>query len=212
MSQVQSRGIEAQLEPEIELSQEQEDIEQENEAKQRGHYYLNADGSGYWGPALAEAEAISGAVQVDQSGVLVAGTIDPVTLEPIGDGIDAATRADAEAELEQSAVQDNVNRQNAATNLNFTATPSFTNTRLDGETQSTFSNTDGISIPASGTSGPAGPYPSTINVSGLNGFTNDVNVTLNDLTHTWPGDIDILSCPERRQHDPLSDAGRLRLT
>ena len=118
----------AELEGEVEISQEQEDIEQENEAEQVGLEYpvLNAAGAIIgWenGPALAEAEAISGAVSVVQpvTSFLTAG--DPLTGS--GDGIDAATTAEADAELEQQAIQDNINRQTATTNLIFRAAPSF---------------------------------------------------------------------------------------
>ena len=126
----------AELEGEVEISQEQEDIEQENEAEQTGLEYpiYAADGVTIigWenGPALAEAEAISGAVSVVQpvTSTLIAGAIDPVTLQPIGDGIDAASVAEADAELAQQAVQDNINRQEATTALRFTAAPTFGNT------------------------------------------------------------------------------------
>jgi len=50
-----------------------------------------------------------------------------------------------------------------------------------------------ISIPAGfETTGPANPYPSTITVTGLTGPIIKVTATLNDLTHTFPDDIDIL--------------------
>ena len=39
---------------------------------------------------------------------------------------------------------------------------------------------------------PASPYPSTIGVSGVTGVITDLNVTLTDLSHTRPGDIDVL--------------------
>jgi len=57
----------------------------------------------------------------------------------------------------------------------------------------TFSNTGLIAIPGTGTQGIANPYPSTIAVSGLKkGKILDVNVALNNLSHTFPDDIDIL--------------------
>jgi subtilisin-like proprotein convertase family protein len=59
----------------------------------------------------------------------------------------------------------------------------------------TFSNTGVINIPGTGidTFGIANPYPSTIQVSGLKkGKILDVNVHLDNLTHPFPDDIDIL--------------------
>ena len=85
------------------------------------------------GPALAEAEAVSGAVSVVQpvTSALTAGDF----LTGSGDGIDAASVADADAELEQQAIQDNINRQTATTNLTFRAAPTFStaNTNVTGD-------------------------------------------------------------------------------
>ncbi len=36
------------------------------------------------------------------------------------------------------------------------------------------------------------PYPSTINVSGMNGTVRNVTVTLTNLIHTWVSDVDVL--------------------
>ena len=55
----------------------------------------------------------------------------------------------------------------------------------------TFSNLGPITIPAEGTSGPAAPYPSTINVAGLGSITS-ITVDLFGFTHTFPDDVDIL--------------------
>ncbi len=53
----------------------------------------------------------------------------------------------------------------------------------------TFGNYDPIAI---NNPGPASPYPSTINVSGLsNTILTDVNVTLLGLSHTWPDDLHV---------------------
>jgi subtilisin-like proprotein convertase family protein len=61
---------------------------------------------------------------------------------------------------------------------------------------SNFSNATPIVIPASGTGAstgaPASPYPSTVNVAGLVGTVTKVTVTLTNLNHTFPGDIDLL--------------------
>jgi len=54
------------------------------------------------------------------------------------------------------------------------------------------SNTDEISVPASGTSGTAGPYPSTITVPTTSATLSDVNVTLTGFSHTFPADVDVL--------------------
>ena len=62
---------------EVEVSQEQEDIDQENEVDaDKG---LWNEETGYWSPAVASSEAYSGAVTVEQTGALFAGT---VTLRP----------------------------------------------------------------------------------------------------------------------------------
>jgi hypothetical protein len=53
-------------------------------------------------------------------------------------------------------------------------------------------NPAAMTIPASGTAGSASPYPSTINLSGVDGTVADVNVVLNGLTHGRSADLDIL--------------------
>ena len=56
--------------------------------------------------------------------------------------------------------------------------------------------------------GPADPYPSTCSISGLSGTITDVNLVLNDLSHTWPDDIDILLVgPQGQDAVVMSDAG-----
>ncbi|KXS89755.1 hypothetical protein OA58_20150, partial [Microcystis aeruginosa NIES-88] len=64
-----------------------------------------------------------------------------------------------------------------------------TGTIVSEETLPIFSNPNPITIPSSGTST---PYPSTINVSGLSGNINSLKVTLTNLSHTYPDDIDVL--------------------
>ncbi|GBF56099.1 alkaline phosphatase [Microcystis sp. 0824] len=64
-----------------------------------------------------------------------------------------------------------------------------TGTIVSEETLPIFSNPNPITIPDSGSST---PYPSTINVSGLSGNINSLKVTLTNLSHTWPDDIDVL--------------------
>jgi PA14 domain len=66
-----------------------------------------------------------------------------------------------------------------------------------------------IGIPASGSSGPAERYPATINVRGqpTNGLSR-VEVTLNNLTHYYPADLDILLVsPSGTKVMLMSDAG-----
>lgn len=61
--------------------------------------------------------------------------------------------------------------------------------------QATFSNTGTIVIndtPRVGGIAPATPYPSTINVSGVTGTVSKVTVFLDNFSHTFPGDVDIL--------------------
>ena len=53
----------------------------------------------------------------------------------------------------------------------------------------TLCNTGLISIPSTGAST---PYPSTVNVSGLDPSISTVKVTLNDANHTYRSDLDIL--------------------
>ena len=66
-------------------------------------------------------------------------------------------------------------------------------------------NTAPITIPGSG---PGTPYPSTISVVGLGPSVTDVNVTLNDVNHEWPDDIDILLAgPQGQNLIIMSDAG-----
>src|SRR4051794_18953249 len=55
-----------------------------------------------------------------------------------------------------------------------------------------FANSSAIVLPDIHASGPATPYPSTINVSGLTGVITKVKVTIHGLTHTFPDDVDIL--------------------
>ena len=70
------------------------------------------------------------------------------------------------------------------------------------------SNVAEVSIPDMGNSGAAGPFPSTVAVSGVNGTVSKVTVTLNGLGHTWPADVDVLLVgPSGQTLVLLSDAG-----
>ena len=62
---------------------------------------------------------------------------------------------------------------------------------LAGATE-TFSNATPIAIPGVDTSGPAAPYPSSIMVAGVVAPVVGLKVRLNGLSHTFPGDIDVL--------------------
>ena len=72
----------------------------------------------------------------------------------------------------------------------------------------TFVNQTPISInPAGGPPG-ANPYPSIITVSNLPGVIADVSVTLSNLSHTFPDDLDILLVgPQGQRVLLMSDAG-----
>jgi subtilisin-like proprotein convertase family protein len=96
--------------------------------------------------------------------------------------------------------------QDGATNLG-TVSKTFTvGTALFST--ATFSNPAPILIPATGTSGPAAPYPSTINVAGVVGTVSKVTVTLKNMNHTFPDDIDVLLVgPGGQKLLLMSDAG-----
>jgi len=84
------------------------------------------------------------------------------------------------------------------------ATASFAATAAD----QVFSNTAAILIPGAGSVGPANPYPSNIAVSGVTGNVTAVKVTLTNLSHTYPDDIDIiLQAPSGQQMLLMSDSG-----
>ena len=79
-------------------------------------------------------------------------------------------------------------------------------------TSQTFSNATALVIPASGTGSvtgaPASVYPSTIAVSGITNQVNKVTVTLKQLNHTFPDDVEILLVgPTGVRFILLSDAG-----
>jgi streptogramin lyase/subtilisin-like proprotein convertase family protein len=71
-----------------------------------------------------------------------------------------------------------------------------------------FSNTAQITDPASGQSGVASPYPSTVNVSGLQGRVSKVTVRLTGISHTFPRDLDVLLVgPQGQKVVVLAGAG-----
>jgi subtilisin-like proprotein convertase family protein len=55
-----------------------------------------------------------------------------------------------------------------------------------------FQNSQSFTIPATGTSGIATPYPSVINVTGFATSIRRATVRLSNLSHTFPDDIDML--------------------
>jgi uncharacterized repeat protein (TIGR01451 family) len=68
-----------------------------------------------------------------------------------------------------------------------------------------FANTSGMAIPDSG---PALPYPSSINVSGLTGVVEKVTVTLSNLSHQFPNDLEMLLVgPDGRDALLMTSAG-----
>src|SRR5688500_5538493 len=76
----------------------------------------------------------------------------------------------------------------------------------------TFANPERINIPVVEilvNDGPADPYPSEIAISGFsNGTITDVNVILEEFTHSGPSDVDVLlSTSGGRQALVLSDVG-----
>jgi subtilisin-like proprotein convertase family protein len=88
------------------------------------------------------------------------------------------------------------------------------NLRLGGTASASygpFANASLIRIPAgapTSTSGAAGPYPSTISVSGIAGTVTKVTVTLAGLGHTFPDDVDVLLAgPAGQRIVLMSDAG-----
>src|SRR5205823_2927144 len=86
--------------------------------------------------------------------------------------------------------------------------------RIGASTASTlnFANTSTITIPATGTGStsgaPANPYPATINVSGFSGNITKVVVSLSNVSHTFPDDIDVLLVgPQGQNLILMSDVG-----
>lgn len=99
--------------------------------------------------------------------------------------------------------------QDGATNLGTVAFTIRLGTTASSAPQ-TFSNTAAITIPsATNTAGESSPYPSNITVSGLTGTVSKVTVTLNNLTHAFATDMDMLLVgPGGQKFIILSDAIR----
>jgi hypothetical protein len=75
----------------------------------------------------------------------------------------------------------------------------------------TISSNGQVAIPAAGTEGPANPYPTTIKVDAFKKFKKakikDVNLTLHNVDHTLPDNIDVMLALGGRQATVLSDVG-----
>ncbi len=85
---------------------------------------------------------------------------------------------------------------------NGSATFAFT---LGGQASRSFGNTNRITI---NDNAPASPYPSTINVANMGGTVTKVSVTISNLTHTFPADLDLLLvAPGGEKVMLMSDAG-----
>src|SRR5690242_234333 len=82
----------------------------------------------------------------------------------------------------------------------------------DSQGQATFSNLGAITVPATGsgasTGAVASPYASTISVTGTGGTVTKATVTLNNITHTFTADMDVLLVsPGGAKITLLSDVG-----
>ncbi len=75
-----------------------------------------------------------------------------------------------------------------------------------GSTTVTFGNSSAITINDNST---ASPYPSTINVTGVNpAYMTSVRVSISGLTHSYPDDLDIILVgPQGQRSILMSDAG-----
>lgn len=75
----------------------------------------------------------------------------------------------------------------------------------------TFSSNGQIDLAAVGTFGVANPYPTTIDVSAFEDFKNatimDVNLTLRDISHTNPDDINVMVSHASLSAIVMSDVG-----
>ncbi|HEY6803935.1 MAG TPA: S8 family serine peptidase [Pyrinomonadaceae bacterium] len=109
-----------------------------------------------------------------------------------------------------STVTASIQFQDGAVNLG-TLTYTFQLGTTNTATQ-TFSNATAIVVPGTGTGAttgaPASPYPSNITVSGITAPVSKVRVTLKNISHTFPDDVDVMLVgPTGRKFIILSDAG-----
>ena len=90
-----------------------------------------------------------------------------------------------------------VDGQTGTSTITITASNGFNSTNISflltvnppGNGTDVFTNTSNIVIPSSST---ATPYPSTINVSGEVGTITNLTVTLQGMSHTYPGNVNVL--------------------
>ncbi|MFN2444780.1 MAG: proprotein convertase P-domain-containing protein [Vicinamibacterales bacterium] len=61
-----------------------------------------------------------------------------------------------------------------------------------GRASAAFQALTPVAVPATGTLGNAGPYPLNLVVSGFTGTIGRLAVRLHDVSHTFPGDLDVL--------------------
>ena len=74
-----------------------------------------------------------------------------------------------------------------------------------GAYQTEFTNTASITL---ANTGAGEPYPSTIDVSGLSGTIEAIKVSLHNVSHTYPSDLDVLLVgPDGESLILMSDAG-----
>ncbi len=91
------------------------------------------------------------------------------------------------------------------TNVHGTALSAEATLTVAHQTTLTFSAPGLIAIPAFGS---ATPYPSTLQVNGVSGNLFKVTATLNQISHTYPDDLDILLVgPSGQKVMLMSDAG-----
>ena len=86
------------------------------------------------------------------------------------------------------------------------------NTGFSVSAPNSFTNSASIAIPGSESevigAGAASPYSSDINVSGLNGTITDLNVKINNFSHTFPNDVAmLLVAPTGQQFVLQSEVG-----
>lgn len=109
-------------------------------------------------------------------------------------GTPVALGASGEASLTTSALTEGTHQIRATYSgvTGFLASNGTVSQRVDNSTVvtgNTFCNTGPLALPSVG---PAQPYPSNINVSGLSGNITKVTATLNGLSHQAPFDLDVL--------------------